>query len=319
MRAKLLTVAVWAIISSAATAALAIDKPDRSDQGDQIGLDQAFAGDAAGLQRTKTELNEDAPLDVTSAFADGTLVPKAEALAPLVAMRVSAESANTVEKHPKAYVATATIWSTSNSKNVFVTPDGHLTIPVCWQNLSPDKARGAEITKQAVHATWEFYGLVKFQWSDKCTSDTKGIKIFVEDGRPWSYYGVQSEFPGQSMSLNFTFDDAEMSGCKAIADQCIWSIAVHEFGHAIGYIHEQDSPKIPDWCKKQLNPADIQKPDDSLKAKMLTDWDQYSVMDYCFDIYKSRVQLSDCDIAAYRQMYGTPRDGKYATKCRLSN
>jgi hypothetical protein len=290
--------------------------PKRADSSEQIRLADAFNSDAAELHTIKTDLKLSVPFDVSSAFDSGTLVVEAKALEPLLASQRSPQSPGDIMKHPKAFVATATIWN-SKTENVVATPDGLLTLPVCWQNASPENARGRAITQQAVEATWEYHGLVRFDWSDSCRSSTVGIKIFVEDGRPWSYYGIQSQFPGQSMSLNFTFNDSQMSGCKPTADLCIWSIAVHEFGHALGFIHEQDSPDAPEWCKKKLNPSDIQRPDETLKAKMLTDWDEYSVMDYCFDIYKDRIQLSDCDIAAYRKEYGTPASPSFVPKCPL--
>lgn len=277
-----------------------------SDQDDQLSLASVLQNDADGGHEMEEALRTRPPFDVAAAYADGTLADKIKATPPLVALKRQAPtgpSSDKILKSPKAYVAPGDVWTRDNS-SAFNSAQGKRVISVCWRNATAGNSRGRSLTQIAVGSTWEYHGIAQFiGWND-CEPDSKGIKIKIDDVRPGSLIGIQSEASfGDSMILNFTFNDSEMAGCKQTADNCILSIAIHEFGHALGYLHEQDSPELPLWCRKKLDPNDIQVADAALKAKMLTDWDEFSVMDYCFDIYKTRLQLSDCDIAGYHKLY----------------
>jgi hypothetical protein len=81
---------------------------------------------------------------------------------------------------------------------------------------------------------------------------------------------------------------------------CIKSIAMHEFGHAIGFSHEQNRPDRKGECALKA-----QGPNGD---KLLTPYDPESIMNYCFDMYQTGVTLSKLDISAVRQLYGTEDD-----------
>jgi hypothetical protein len=317
-RTRIFIVAASMLLGGGLVAAGRAQTPDAQvvpDQDVQLSLDEVAGGDVAARAQFDADLKLDVPFDVTQAFDDNSLVEKAKAAPILVAEQDRPAEAAGVKVDPKAFLALATLWRVGDTPGVVETVDRKSSIPVCWLNATNANKRGRELTQQAVEATWGHHGAVRFTDWGSCADGALGIKIRVADVRPWSNFGNQAHGESPSMELNFIFNTPDMAGCKTKTDLCIYSIAVHEFGHALGFLHEQDSDDTPQWCRKRFAAF---KPGEALKAKMLTNWDRYSVMDYCESIYMKRIQLSDCDIAALRYAYPGTADSDYTPQCKLT-
>jgi hypothetical protein len=170
---------------------------------------------------------------------------------------------------------------------------------------------------------WEKYAKVKFKF---VTSEPSEIRIsFYADNGSWSAVGRDAlntgYFPLHQPTMNYgwlrdTTSDEEYS-----------RVVLHEFGHALGCVHEHQSPKFSRvWNKKAVlkyfqGPPNYWSPQEiqqnvlnkySAKGISATEYDPKSIMLYAFDgalfsdnsgPTNTNRKLSSDDIKMIKKMY----------------
>lgn len=169
---------------------------------------------------------------------------------------------------------------------------------VCWENPSDSDYIYRKLVQVAITNTWEHHSRLRFLGWNKCQISTTGIRILIKDVGPHVVaLGNRMDGKKNGMVLNFTFE-IWGSKCEPNKKHCIKIIAVHEFGHAIGFAHEHSRPDTPGECNRQIS---------TIKGDTtLTPWDKNSVMNYCNPKYNNDGELSKFDIKAVQYIYGKP-------------
>ncbi|NMO15639.1 hypothetical protein HPC49_20735 [Pyxidicoccus fallax] len=237
-------------------------------------------------------------MSIGIAFRRGTVLLAVLELGALLGCGVNADLSESAEpdaspaetlrgSEADLYVASARLWRP-------------MTVAVCWENPGLLDGVQRQWVRDAVARTWEARSGVRFTGWGTCAAASSGIRINISDTGPHvKALGNGLNGMAQGMVLNFTFNNWSTS-CRSQLQYCIEAIAVHEFGHAMGYAHEQNRPDTPSSC--------TEPPQGSSGDLIIGPWDLSSVMNYCNPQWNGNGNLSVTDQQGAQQTYGVPWD-----------
>ena len=197
---------------------------------------------------------------------------------------------------------------------------GQPDISVCWEETPSATATQRAWVRAEVEGAFEQLSQVDFTGWGPCGPGGAEIVIRVgEDEWPRAKVGERFADTNPNIWFNFftTFardlngnGGSDFGRCYSTSgavtgrtgrtwssDQrnCIESIAIHEFAHVLGVLHEQNRGDTPSSCSEQAG---------SDGGDAFGYWDVTSVSNYCNPAFNNDGRLSPLDLAGLRALYG---------------
>ncbi len=202
------------------------------------------------------------------------------------------------------------IGSTSQPLTIKNVPDWRANgnqMPVCWE--TPGYTREKGIVQAAVTNTWQWYANVQFSGWGACptggiggSATLKQVRIRIgPQGTDNAGAGGNARYGMTALSsandnnpgvnLSFNPDGSADRGR-------VEYVGVHEFGHVLGFVHEQDAPGNVE------GPAHCASSGTEANTTTVTPYDRDSIMNYCNRDGNATGNLTDIDIQGVQAIYG---------------
>jgi hypothetical protein len=158
---------------------------------------------------------------------------------------------------------------------------GFIDVPVCWKFSGWNSEKAT--MKKAVEEEWGRFSNLRFSGWGLCSSSTPAaaVRIKYDNTQTPGVFALGKTTLDPSMLLDFAWGDLEI-------------LALHEFGHALGFPHEQDRPDNNGQCPNGVSPS---------TGDLLTPYDINSIMNYCGKQPPGE-RITKSDIMGLQEIYG---------------
>jgi hypothetical protein len=163
---------------------------------------------------------------------------------------------------------------------------------VAFLRDKPAKGDAAVIERRikAITEEWTRHANLVFLWVD----GPAAIRISFEDSGSWSFIGTQCLESAEGATMNFGWLSADLD------ELAFRSVVLHEFGHALGMIHEHQSPSANIRWKRAAVYAYYAQPPNK--------WSPWDVDRNLFTTYDAEItQFTACDRRSI-MMYPIPAE-----------